>query len=230
MALRPWLRPSSIASRNGSHQLMDGTDWGDSCSESINSTPNPVVTAFSLAGFAVLAFAFPFVERFSGLGLTVLAGFCRVRPGGHPIFVGRFCRRSPSPRTRRAHFDPGRFQVGSGGLPTHPGLLLDAPQGPFQPAQGYDLLFFASLKTLLIPTKATALRRNQRPRASFPLAGFEVTLIGRFWVTPEDINGVTFHRLDLESHPFITSKSKAIGYPRRYVAHARCRVDGLFFK
>src|ERR1700735_4840397 len=46
--------------------------------------------------------------------------------------------------------------------------------------------FFASLKTLLIPTKATALRRNQRPRASFPLAGFEVTLIGRFWVTPEE--------------------------------------------
>src|ERR1700758_5252968 len=45
--------------------------------------------------------------------------------------------------------------------------------------------FFASLKTLLIPTKATALRRNQRPRASFSLAGFEVTLIGRFWVTPE---------------------------------------------
>jgi hypothetical protein len=39
--------------------------------------------------------------------------------------------------------------------------------------------FFASLKTLLIPTKATALRRNQRPRASFSLAGFEVTLIGR---------------------------------------------------
>src|SRR6266851_5316095 len=46
--------------------------------------------------------------------------------------------------------------------------------------------FFASLKTLLISTKATALRRNQRPRASSSLAGFEVTLIGRFWVTPED--------------------------------------------
>ena len=26
-ALRPWLRPSSIASRNGSHKLMDGTGW-----------------------------------------------------------------------------------------------------------------------------------------------------------------------------------------------------------
>jgi hypothetical protein len=38
---------------------------------------------------------------------------------------------------------------------------------------------------LLIPTKATALHRNQRPRASFSLAGFHVTLIGRFWVTAE---------------------------------------------
>jgi len=45
--------------------------------------------------------------------------------------------------------------------------------------------FFASLKTLLIPTKANALRRNQRPQASFSLAGFEVTLIGCFWVTAE---------------------------------------------
>jgi len=33
--------------------------------------------------------------------------------------------------------------------------------------------------------KATALHRNQRPRASFSLAGFQVTLIGRFWVTAE---------------------------------------------
>ena len=32
------------------------------------------------------------------------------------------------------------------------------------------------------------------------------------------------------SHPVITSKSKAIRYPRRYVAHAGCRVDRLFFK
>src|SRR5258707_13925548 len=47
--------------------------------------------------------------------------------------------------------------------------------------------FFASLKTLLIPTKATAFRRNQRPRASFSLAGFQVTLIGRFWVTAEGL-------------------------------------------
>src|ERR1700739_1465050 len=98
MALRPWLRPSSIASRNGSHKLVDGTGWGDSCSESLNSTPNPVVTAFSLAGFAVLVFAFPFVERFSGSGLgwglTVLAGFAGGRrpqaPGGRTPIPAAF--------------------------------------------------------------------------------------------------------------------------------------------
>src|SRR5260370_32736183 len=87
MALRPWLRPSSIASRNGSLKLVDGTGWGDSCSESVNSTANPVVTSSALAGFAV---AFPFEGRVSGLGLglglglqsrwTVLTGFAASDP------------------------------------------------------------------------------------------------------------------------------------------------------
>src|ERR1035438_3298328 len=46
--------------------------------------------------------------------------------------------------------------------------------------------FFASFKTLLISTKATCLTPKSTSRASFSLAGFQVTLIGRFWVTPED--------------------------------------------
>src|SRR5260370_41184431 len=90
MALRPWLRPSSIASRNGSLKLVDGTGWGDSCSESLNSTPNPGVTSSALAGFAV---AFPFEGRVSRLGVglgvglgmqsrgTVLIGFAASAPG-----------------------------------------------------------------------------------------------------------------------------------------------------
>ncbi len=45
--------------------------------------------------------------------------------------------------------------------------------------------FFASLKTLLISTKAICLTPKSTSRASFSLAGFQVTLIGRFWVTPE---------------------------------------------
>src|SRR5206468_5011474 len=81
MALRSRLRLSSIASRNGSQKLVDRARFAAFGLESLNSTPNPVVTSFSLAGFAVSAFAFPFRERFSvlvfgfGLGLTVLAGF-----------------------------------------------------------------------------------------------------------------------------------------------------------
>ena len=44
---------------------------------------------------------------------------------------------------------------------------------------------FASLKTLLISTKAKCLTPKSTSRASFSLAGFQLTLIGRFWVTPE---------------------------------------------
>src|SRR5712692_121142 len=85
MALLSRLRPSSIASRNGSHKLVDGTGRGGCCSEAFNSTPNPVVTSSALAGFAVV-FAFPFEGRFSGLGLglglqsTVLTGFAAPDP------------------------------------------------------------------------------------------------------------------------------------------------------
>jgi hypothetical protein len=69
MASRPRLRPNSMASRNGSQALADGIRLGFSTSRPVDSTPNPVVTA--LAGFEV-AFAFPFEERFSGLGLGLI--------------------------------------------------------------------------------------------------------------------------------------------------------------
>src|SRR5215467_11193155 len=45
--------------------------------------------------------------------------------------------------------------------------------------------FFSSLKTLLMPTQPTWLRRSQCPGRYLSLAGFELTLIGRFWVTAE---------------------------------------------
>src|SRR5271157_3176975 len=60
--------------------------------------------------------------------------------------------------------------------------------------------FFASLKTLLISTKAKCLTPKSTSRASFSLAGFQVTLIGRFWVTPED-NGPGFP-VDIGSRAF----------------------------
>jgi len=60
-----------------------------------------------------------------------------VGPGGH--LIGRFCRRPPSPRTRRTHADTGRFQIGASrfspaprsparcaatAIPVAPGLLV----------------------------------------------------------------------------------------------------------
>jgi hypothetical protein len=70
------------------------------------------------------------------------------------------------------------------------GLFGRGPQKLGAPATSFALIdpsdyFFASLKTLLIPTKAKCLTPESTSRASFSLAGFQVTLIGRFWVTPE---------------------------------------------
>jgi len=57
-----------------------------------------------------------------------------------------------------------------------------------------------------------------------------VTMIFDLTLTSSSGEQRDFLHLDLESRPFITSNSKAIRYPRRYVAQARRRVDGLFFK
>src|ERR1700685_964893 len=62
--------------------------------------------------------------------------------------------------------------------------------------------FFASLKTLLISTKATRLTPKSTSRTSFSLAGFQVTVIGRFWVTAgelmraEGVNDSSAYELD----------------------------------
>src|SRR5260370_558509 len=106
MALRSQLRPSSMASRNGSQKLVDGTGWGLFCSESLNSTPNPVVTPSALAGFA---FAFSLLGRFSVLGLglvlvlglTVLADFAASDPVVTPLagFAGARRPHAPGGRT-----------------------------------------------------------------------------------------------------------------------------------
>src|SRR5260370_28862814 len=90
-----------MASRNGSQKLADRIRLGFSTSRPVDSTPNPVVT--TLAGFALFAFAFPLVERFSGLGLglTVLATW----PASDPVvtwlagFAGARRPHAPGGRT-----------------------------------------------------------------------------------------------------------------------------------
>src|ERR1700686_1064602 len=75
VASRPRLRPNSTASRNGSQALADRIRLGFSTSGPVDSTPNPVVTALALAGFA-----FSLLERFSVLGLIVGVGFAASDP------------------------------------------------------------------------------------------------------------------------------------------------------
>src|SRR5712691_2143485 len=95
MAFRPRLIPKSMASRYGSQALGLGT------------TAESVITSFPLAGFEV-AFAFPFVERFSGLGLmlgsrgsgsTGMAGFAA--PKSVITSLAGFGSRRPQPLGRR---------------------------------------------------------------------------------------------------------------------------------
>ena len=74
----------------------------------------------------------------SGVTSARLAGFAGLGVGGH--FVGRFCRRTPSPSTRRAQTDARRAQIISGGFSADTGGLLNLPQRPTQPSQCYDLL------------------------------------------------------------------------------------------
>jgi len=96
-----------MASRYGSQKLVDRTLAEVSGSVALNSTPNPVITPFSLAGFEV---DFPFLERFLGLGwgsemtgtvglaapksvITSLAGFGARRPqapGGRTAIPAAF--------------------------------------------------------------------------------------------------------------------------------------------
>ena len=47
--------------------------------------------------------------------------------------------------------------------------------------------FLSSLKTLLMAVEPNWLVSLNAPNAYLSLAGFEVTIIGRFWVTAEDV-------------------------------------------
>jgi hypothetical protein len=81
------------------------------------------------------------------------------------------------------HRDPRRAQITTSGFAPHPGFPLDAPQTPAQSHQGYDLLLL--ILTQDIAHARTLMLRSINVLAQFSMAGFEVTLYGRIWVTPE---------------------------------------------
>src|SRR5205809_1072659 len=64
--------------------------------------------------------------------------------------------------------------------------------------------FFDSFKTLLMPTQPTRLHRDSMSGTSLPLAGFQVIIIGRFWVITED------HEIE-NSSTLLNNKRRNIG-------------------
>ena len=186
MALRSRLKASSMASRNGSQKLVDGASLGLFCPESLNSTPNPVVTSSALAGFA---FALSLLGRYSVLvlvlGLTALAGFAASDPVVTSLagFAGARRPHAPvaAPRSRPLS---GRRRRS----PDAPRSLARCAARAIRVVPGLSLVVFSlrsrrcSYRRRLLPYAGLNV-----PEPSFPLAGFEVTLIGRFWVTPEGL-------------------------------------------
>jgi hypothetical protein len=74
------------------------------------------------------------------------------------------------------HQDNGSFNVGAN---------LTSP--PYSPSAN-TCCFFSSLETLAIRAARTSVHGppRQRPASSGPLAGFQVIMLGRFWVSTED--------------------------------------------
>src|SRR5713226_2488221 len=118
--------------------------------------PKSVVT--SLAGF-----------ESAGSVVTSLAGFAGARrpqaPGGRtPIPAALRYAPAVSRRT------PVACSMRRKGHPSFPSAMT--------------CCFFSSLKTLLMPTEPTRAPIGVNV-PGFPMAGFQLTLYGRFWVTPE---------------------------------------------
>src|ERR1700677_3636056 len=89
-----------------------------------------------------------------------------------------------APAARRSQRDPGNAQIIARRFTPHSRCLLDSTQGPPKPSQRDHL--FASLfaQDISHPTKANGPRRKLCLYL-FAMAGFQVTLYGRFWVTPK---------------------------------------------
>ncbi len=118
--------------------------------------------------------------------------FCRldriVGVGGHPLRGGRCWRPHLRPSAPAPHRDARRLQIRARRLSPNAGGFFDAPQRPAQVARAPVICcFLSSAKTLLMSARHG--RRHRRPRqrlgALAVVAGFQVSISGRIWVSTE---------------------------------------------
>ena len=113
---------------------------------------------------------------------TSTGRICRV--GGH--LYGRFWRVAPPPGG--PHREPGGLEVGRRRSPAaRPSpLAMRRSVQPNRP-RAMTCCFFASLKRLAMAAQGPrSLAPRQRLERLLPMAGFQVSMYGRFWVSTEE--------------------------------------------
>ena len=82
---------------------------------------------------------------------------------------------------------PRRLQIGADRLAAAPGRLFDAPERPSQAPKRQDLLSLLVAQDVAHPGEGPCRPcRRQRLSRGPLMAGFQVSINGRFWVSPED--------------------------------------------
>ena len=125
--------------------------------------------------------------RWNGVGRYRPRGgrVCCGRVGGHLPGNGRFCRLCRRPPWA-ADRQPRRLQIGADRLAAAPGRLFDAPERPSQAPKRQDLLSLLVAQDVAHPGEGPCRPcRRQRLSRGPLMAGFHVSIHGRFWVSPE---------------------------------------------
>ena len=108
-----------------------------------------------------------------------------MRVGGHHRRNGRFCRAAAG-TAAAPHPKASGLQVAAGRLPAHPGGLFDAPERPAESPQRQNLLsFLVSQDVAHAAQERRVPRRRQRLGPLSEMAGFQLSINGRFWVSTE---------------------------------------------
>ena len=128
--------------------------------------------------------------RWNGVGRYRPRGgrVCCGRVGGHLPGNGRFCRLCRRPPWA-ADRQPRRLQIGADRLAAAPGRLFDAPERPSQAPKRQDLLSLLVAQDVAHPGEGPCPCRRQRLSRGPLMAGFHVSINGRFWVSPEGHRG-----------------------------------------